>query len=71
MLTPIFRFDSIDMPGETITLRNEVHAFIKEHEHLMGFSRGEFNRDFSRAMGKKGWIGMTWPKCPSENKQSL
>jgi alkylation response protein AidB-like acyl-CoA dehydrogenase len=28
----------------------------------MGFTRGEFNRDFSRAMGKKGWIGMTWPK---------
>ena len=28
----------------------------------MGFSRGGFNRDFSRAMGKRGWIGMTWPK---------
>ena len=28
----------------------------------MGFTRGEFNRDFSRAMGKRGWIGMTWPK---------
>ena len=59
MVTPIFRFDPVDMPAVTITLRKEVRAFIKEHEHLMGFCRGEFNRDFSRAMGEKSWIGMT------------
>ena len=25
-------------------------------------SWGGFNRDFSRRMGERGWIGMTWPK---------
>ena len=50
MVTPIFRFDPVDMPAETITLRTEVRAFIKEHEHPMGFTRIEFNLDFRRAM---------------------
>ena len=62
MATPMFRFDPVELPPEAQTLRMEVREFIKEHEHLMGFFKGEFNRDFSRAMGKKGWIGMTWPK---------
>ena len=51
-----------EITPETEALRAEVRAFVKEHEHLMGFSRGEHNRDFSRAMARKGWIGMTWPK---------
>jgi alkylation response protein AidB-like acyl-CoA dehydrogenase len=62
MATPMFRFDPTVLPPEAEALRVEVRAFIKEHEHLFGFPRGGFNRDFSRAMGKKGWIGMTWPK---------
>jgi alkylation response protein AidB-like acyl-CoA dehydrogenase len=62
MATPIFRFDPVELPPEAVALRQEVRSFIKEHQHLMGFTRGEFNRDFSRAMGKRGWIGMTWPK---------
>lgn len=43
-------------------MRTEVRAFIKEHQHLMGFNKSSFDRDFSRAMGKRGWIGLTWPK---------
>jgi len=62
MATPMFRFDPVQLPAEAIALRQDVRTFIKKHEHLMGFSRGEFNRDFSRAMGQNGWIGMTWPK---------
>jgi len=62
MATPMFRFDPVELPPEAQTLRAEVRQFIKEHEHVMGFSRGEHNREFSRAMGKRGWIGMTWPK---------
>src|ERR1051326_1649312 len=62
MATPTFRFDPVEMPPEAKDLRKEVRAFIKEHESVMGFSRSGFNRDFSRAMGKRGWIGMTWPK---------
>ena len=62
MATPMFRFDPVTLPPEAEALRGEVRAFIKQHEHLFGFPRGGFNREFSRAMGKKGWIGMTWPK---------
>ena len=62
MTVPMFRFDPAVLPPEAIRLRQEVRAFTKEHEALMGFSRGEFNREFSRAMGRRGWIGMTWPK---------
>jgi len=62
MATPMFRFDPMELPPEAVALRHEVRAFIKQHEDQMGFSRGEFSRDFSRAMGKQGWIGMTWPK---------
>ena len=62
MATPMFRFDPVELPPEALKMRVEVRAFIKEHEHLMGFSKADFNRDFSRAMGKRGWIGMTWPK---------
>jgi len=62
MATPMFRFDPVELPPEAIKLRGEVREFIEEHKDLMGFSRGEFSRDFSRAMGKRGWIGMTWPK---------
>ena len=62
MATPIFRFDPVELPPEAIAMRHEVRAFIAEHRDLMGFTRSEFNRDFSKAMGKRGWIGMTWPK---------
>ena len=62
MATPVFRFDPVELPPEALKMRVEVREFIKEHEHLMGFSKADFNRDFSRAMGRRGWIGMTWPK---------
>jgi alkylation response protein AidB-like acyl-CoA dehydrogenase len=62
MATPMFRFDPVELPPEAIKLRGEVRTFIGEHKDVMGFSRGEHNPEFSRAMGQKGWIGMTWPK---------
>jgi alkylation response protein AidB-like acyl-CoA dehydrogenase len=62
MANPMFRFDPVELPAEALAMRAEVRDFIKEHQHLMGFSKSSFNRDFSRAMGKRGWIGLTWPK---------
>src|SRR5580658_4191340 len=62
MATAAFRFDPVEIPPQAEELREEVRAFIKQHQAVMGFTRNSFNRDFSRAMGKKGWIGMTWPK---------
>jgi alkylation response protein AidB-like acyl-CoA dehydrogenase len=62
MATPMFRFDPVELPPEALAFRGEVRAFIKEHEQFMGFGQDGFNREFSRAMGDRGWIGMTWPK---------
>ena len=62
MAAPVFRFDPVELPPEALKMRVEVREFIKEHAHLMGFSKADFNRDFSKAMGRRGWIGMTWPK---------
>lgn len=48
-------------------LRGEVRAFLAEHlpRHAMTEGVGSWggnNREFSRKMGARGWIGMTWPK---------
>jgi acyl-CoA dehydrogenase len=61
-------FDQIRLPGECETLRQDVRAFIAEE-----IAAGTFVPDrpghgdshdmaFSRRVGAKGWIGMTWPK---------
>lgn len=48
-------------------LRGEVRAFLDEQlKDRSPLARSEswngFSREFSRAMGRKGWLGMTWPK---------
>jgi alkylation response protein AidB-like acyl-CoA dehydrogenase len=48
-------------------LREEVRVFIREQlgdypAHLQARSWTGYDPNFSRAMGKRGWIGMTWPK---------
>ncbi|GAN78468.1 acyl-CoA dehydrogenase family protein [Acidisphaera rubrifaciens] len=48
-------------------LRAEVRAFLRDAlADRKPLARAEswsgFDADFSRAMGRRGWIGMTWPK---------
>jgi acyl-CoA dehydrogenase len=61
------RFDLRDTPPGSAGLRREVRAFLAEHgrdwtPEVRGRSWMGFDRDFSRAVGARGWIGMTWPK---------
>jgi len=62
------RFDPIRLPAECEALRHEVRAFLAQE-----IAAGTFEPDrpghgdshdpaFSRRVGAKGWIGMTWPK---------
>ena len=49
------------------TLRGEVRAFLatalQDRSPLeRSDSWNGFSRDFSRALGRQGWLGMTWPK---------
>src|SRR5215831_647813 len=67
-MTTSLRFDQIRLPNECETLRQEVRAFIAEEMASGSFDPnrpvgGDLNdRAFSRRVGARGWIGMTWPK---------
>src|SRR5215212_358984 len=66
MTTP-FRFDPVELPAECEALREEVRGFIAK-ELAAGYwtPNSDFgsHRDagFSRRLGARGWIGITWPK---------
>jgi alkylation response protein AidB-like acyl-CoA dehydrogenase len=62
-----FRFALRDLPPEAESLRDEVRQFLKEQFSgaaplKRAKSWGGFDREFSRRVGARGWIGMTWPK---------
>jgi acyl-CoA dehydrogenase len=61
-------FDQIRLPPQCEALRAQVRAFLAQEisagtfdPHHPGHA-DSYNRDFSRRIGAKGWIGMTWPK---------
>ncbi len=66
-MTGAFRFDPVALPPECAALRREVRAFIAA-EKAAGLCQessdfgGHFSPEFSRKIGARGWIGMTWPK---------
>ena len=60
------RFDPAPLPPEAESLRRDVRAFL-EAETAAGTidpngGRDAFDRGFSRRVGARGWIGMTWPR---------
>jgi alkylation response protein AidB-like acyl-CoA dehydrogenase len=61
-------FDPIRLPAECTRLRTEVRAFLAEEIEAGTFSPfggaidGNYSEAFSRKVGARGWIGMTWPK---------
>ena len=76
-MSSALRFDQIRLPPECQRLRAEVRAFIAEE-----VSAGTFmpdrpwdvdsqDRAFSRKVGAKGWIGMTWPKKYGGHERSF
>jgi acyl-CoA dehydrogenase len=67
-MTAAIQFDQLRLPPECEKLRAEVRAFIAEEIDggsikPSGATGGDsFSREFSRKVGAKGWLGMTWPK---------
>lgn len=63
-----FRFDPVRLPPEAEALRQEVRAFLREEIARGTFSpesatrASAFSSEFSRKVGARGWIGMTWPQ---------
>jgi acyl-CoA dehydrogenase len=62
-------FDPIRLPPECTALRAEVRTFLAQEIEAGAFTPnvgggidGAFSPEFSRKVGARGWIGMTWPK---------
>ncbi len=71
-----FRFALRDLPPEAEALRGEVRAFLREQFSgakpvTRARSWGGFDREFSRRVGARGWIGMTWPKRYGGHERSF
>jgi len=67
MSIPSIAFPIAVLPPEAERLRGEVRRFLDEQRRARAFEPclggwGEFSPEFSRAMGARGWIGMTWPE---------
>ncbi|MCW8158399.1 acyl-CoA dehydrogenase [Stutzerimonas xanthomarina] len=62
-----FSFKPLALPATLEPLRQEVRDFLADASSnwsgwKIGHSWTGFDRDFSREVGRRGWIGMTWPK---------
>jgi alkylation response protein AidB-like acyl-CoA dehydrogenase len=63
----VFHFELRGLPPEAEAFRDEVRVFLGE---VLGTrpavrrarSWGGFDPEFSRKLGARGWIGLTWPK---------
>src|SRR5262245_17768864 len=62
-----FAFEPCRLPESTRELRNEVRAFLAERLSEVPPAQRALtwmgsDRAFSREVGARGWIGMTWPR---------
>ncbi len=65
-------FDPIRLPPAAEELRGEVRAFIEEERAAGTIGDGNpHNPEFSRKVGEKGWIGMSWPKAYGGQERSF
>lgn len=62
----MLQLDRVSLSEETDQLRSEVRAFLEENKSHFAVPNSDFSSghdsEFSRKLGDKGWIGMTWPK---------
>ena len=76
-MTAALRFDPIRLPPECEQLRKEVRAFLADEIAAGTFDPHQPNREdtdapeFSRRVGAKGWLGMTWPKKYGGHERSF
>jgi len=77
-MTTELSFDQIRLPPECEQLRAEVRAFLAEEIAAGSFEPGGVrtpgssrSAEFSRRVGARGWIGMTWPKKYGGHERSF
>ena len=62
-----FGFEGLELPPHLDELRQEVRGFLAAERANGGYERDpagwdRYDAEFSRKVGARGWIGMTWPK---------
>src|SRR5262252_3994212 len=75
-MSAAFRFDPVELPPECSALRAEVREFIAaELAAGLWVPNSDFgshrSATFSRRLGARGWIGMTWPKRHGGGERSM
>ena len=62
----MLQFDRVSLDAETENLRAEVRQFLDTNRQHFPYPNSDFctghDAEFSRKLGAKGWIGMSWPK---------
>ena len=67
MPRPALDFPPVSLPSGAVRLRQDVRVFLADrlpagsYEPGLGM-HGGFDRAFSRDLGARGWLGMTWPR---------
>ena len=68
-------FDPVVLPDVAQALRADVRAFVAEHLGPEVTRTSDFGAshdpDFSRRLGERGWIGMTWPSAYGGGERSF
>ncbi len=75
MTSALFRFPLAELPPAAIELRQEVRAFLRDEIAAGAWKpTGDFGThhspEFSRRVGARGWIGLTWPKAYGGHERS-
>lgn len=70
-----FRYTPYRLPPEAETLRGEVRDFLRETlADMPSVERARtwsgYDPEFSRKLGARGWLGMTWPKTYGGHERS-
>jgi len=71
------QFDPIRLPPNAQALRAEVRAFVRQEieagtfDPNKGAIQAGHSAEFSRKVGAKGWIGITWPKKYGGHERSF
>jgi alkylation response protein AidB-like acyl-CoA dehydrogenase len=72
----LLRFPAAPSSAALDDIRREVREFLRE-SFARGTRRdrsgtlGGFNPEFSRAVGARGWLGMTWPRIYGGHERSM
>jgi alkylation response protein AidB-like acyl-CoA dehydrogenase len=71
-----FHYPIFDLPPEAEALRAEVRAFVAEELAARRWRRGgdfasNYDPEFSRRLGARGWLGMTWPRKYGGHERSM